>query len=131
MLKIYRAEELYWQQRCGEQCVLEGDTNTSFFHAITNGRRKCRIEMLETGKGNTTDQTQLKDHIYGYYRSLFGFEARGSIRLKEDFWSCEEQVNDAENELLTRPFPLPEIEVAVKSMKSNTTLGPDGFPVLF
>jgi hypothetical protein len=35
----------------GVRWLLEGDANTGYFHSIANGRRKCRIEFLETGYG--------------------------------------------------------------------------------
>src|SRR6266498_2608202 len=49
---LYKAEEIYWQQRGGEKWILEGDANTRFFHGVANGRRrKCQIEMLQTEEG--------------------------------------------------------------------------------
>ena len=42
------AEEVYWQQRGSEKWVLEGDSNSSFFHLVANGRkRKKSILSLE------------------------------------------------------------------------------------
>jgi hypothetical protein len=43
-LAEYRHEELYWQGRGCAKWILEGDSNTSYFYSIANGRRKkCRI----------------------------------------------------------------------------------------
>ena len=36
---IMGAEEIYWQQRGGEKWILEGDSNSKFFH-LANGRRR-------------------------------------------------------------------------------------------
>ena len=35
--KLMEKEEIYWQQRGGEKWVLEGDSNTAFFHKSANG----------------------------------------------------------------------------------------------
>lgn len=37
---IYSMEELYWQQRGRYKGVLEGDSNSKFFHLSGNGRRR-------------------------------------------------------------------------------------------
>jgi hypothetical protein len=39
----------------GVKWILEGDSNTTYFHRLANGRRrKCMIEFLETEKGRIT-----------------------------------------------------------------------------
>jgi len=49
--EIYIAEEIYWQKRGGERWILQGDSNTSFFHKCANGRkRKPTITSLEDGE---------------------------------------------------------------------------------
>jgi hypothetical protein len=40
--KIYGEKEEYWQRRGGDQWLLKGDNNTSFFHSVANGRSRCR-----------------------------------------------------------------------------------------
>lgn len=46
--EIYKAEEIYWQKRGGEKWILEGGSNTAFFHKCANGRkRKTTIQSLE------------------------------------------------------------------------------------
>lgn len=42
LMKIYEKEELMWQRRGGENWILKGDANTSYFYGVANGRkRKC------------------------------------------------------------------------------------------
>ena len=38
--KLTETEELYWQHRGGEKWVLGGDSNSSFFHLVANGRKR-------------------------------------------------------------------------------------------
>ena len=38
--KLYDIEERYWQQRGQEKWIIQGDSNTRFFHSCANGRRR-------------------------------------------------------------------------------------------
>lgn len=44
--KLMELEELYWQQRGSEKWVLEGDSNSSFFHLVANGRKRKKNNTL-------------------------------------------------------------------------------------
>jgi hypothetical protein len=37
---INRAEELHWKQKAGNKWLLEGDSNSLFYHQYANGRRR-------------------------------------------------------------------------------------------
>ncbi|CAN1190062.1 hypothetical protein LINPERHAP2_LOCUS40257 [Linum perenne] len=51
--KLWRQEEIYWKQRAGKRWLMEGDKNTSFFHAGTVKRRQInRILKLKTEDGD-------------------------------------------------------------------------------
>lgn len=73
-MKIYQAEEIYWQRRSGEKWIIEGDSNTSFFHGVANGRkRKTTIIVLENEGVEITDLQEIKkNHIYDFYKSCLG-----------------------------------------------------------
>jgi hypothetical protein len=50
--RLLREEELKWYQRSKSQFILEGDSNTRYFHSIANGRhRKKRIRSLVQDEG--------------------------------------------------------------------------------
>lgn len=51
--------------------------------------------------------------------------------MKEGIWGDRGRINEEENERLTAPFSLEEIENEMKEMKVNTALGPDGLSVCF
>ena len=75
--KLMEKEEIYWQQRGGEKWVLEGDSNTGFFHLVANGRRRkkpyCPWNMrgallqtrgeFKTSYTNTTNNSLGKDKL--------------------------------------------------------------------
>lgn len=132
LVKIYQAEEIYWQIRSGTKWTLEGDANTLFFHGVVNGRkRKTMITSLEDGGREINDQTKLKEHVYGYYKKLFGVEQAPKVFLSQDIWNNRGKLNQEDNDKLTRPFTMEEIEEALRGMKSNTAPGPDGFSATF
>jgi hypothetical protein len=43
----------------------------------------------------------------------------------------DEKIDVADCVELTKQFMMEEVEVAIKSMRANTAVGPDGFPVQF
>jgi hypothetical protein len=68
-------EEQIWQQRCSEQWLLLGDSNSGFFYGIANERRrKCNIFALESEGSEISEPKELMLHIEGYYKQLFGRE---------------------------------------------------------
>ena len=71
--KLMEMEELYWQQRGGDRWILQGDSNTGYFHLAANGRkRKKTIFSLEEDGVSTTYQELIQKMIYDYYKQLFG-----------------------------------------------------------
>jgi hypothetical protein len=132
LMKIYENEELFWQRRGGEDWILKGDANTSYFHGIANGRkRKCIIKALVEEDTVLEDKEELKEHITNFYKKLFGREPDPKVRLGEDFWKVTGRLEESDNMWLTRPFSMSELETAVRDMKSNTAPGPDGFSTCF
>ena len=130
--KILEDEEIQWQKRSGEKWILDGDSNTSYFHKCANGRRrKMQIKMLEIDGEEIVEDTILKTHITECYKQLFGSEDVADMHLDAHLWPRELRVQQADNEFLTRPFSLEEIDVTIKEMKNNTAPGPDGFTVEF
>lgn len=116
----------------GEQWLLKGDRNTSFFHGIANGRkRKNHIFSLHSGEDQITDRGQIQEHIYEYYKKLFGKEPLRNIHLSLGVWDDNLRLSDEDNVNLVKPFTWEEVDEVLKSMKVNTAPGPDGFPVGF
>ncbi len=58
---LLREEELKWYQRSKAQFLLEGDSNTRYFHSVANGRhRKKLIHSLVQEEGVIEGHEQLK-----------------------------------------------------------------------
>jgi mannosylglycoprotein endo-beta-mannosidase len=52
LVGLLHEEELKWYQRSKAQFILEGDSNTRYFHGIANGRHsKKRIQSLVQEEG--------------------------------------------------------------------------------
>ncbi|KAK9934053.1 hypothetical protein M0R45_021214 [Rubus argutus] len=66
-------EEIYWSQRAKPKWAREGDSNTSFFHKIVNGRRKRNfIERIELSSGLVVEEEALiQEEIINFYKKLY------------------------------------------------------------
>jgi hypothetical protein len=45
------------------------------------------------------------------------------MHLERDLWPSYHQIQQEENDFLTRPFTLDELDAVIKEMKNNTALG--------
>jgi hypothetical protein len=88
LLQLDKLDEEYCRQRSRLNLTLKGDSNTAFFHAIANGRRrKCQISRLLSDQGEIEGQQALTAHIYQFYQGLMG--AIGEVRafsLAPNLW---------------------------------------------
>lgn len=101
---ILYCEEIYWQQRGRQQWIVEGGSNTTFFHATTNGRcRRCRILVLNDGQNMISDPSCIQEHIYSFYKDLLGSSGRGGTSMAHNIWSSV-LVSHEDNLALTAPF---------------------------
>lgn len=111
---------------------IKRDLNTAYYQAVANGRRrKCQIIALRDGANTITEPEALAQHIYAFYRELLASGERGGAILANSAWAVGGKVTEAENEWLTAPFSMVELEFALSATGTNTAPGPDGFPVTF
>jgi mannosylglycoprotein endo-beta-mannosidase len=112
--------------------LLEGDTNTKYFHLVANGKhRKTRIFQLEQEEGIICGEAELKKYITKYYKTLFGPSERSMVSMDESSINDIPQVSLLENEMLTEMFTGAEVKEAIFQMEHNKAPGPDGFPLEF
>ena len=129
---LLREEEIKWYQRAKTKDILEGDSNTKYFHLVANGKhRKTRIYQLQDGDHIINGDANLKAHITTYYKGLFGPPDESSLTLDESLIGDIPQVSSLENNALVNEFTEKEIKDAVFQMEHNKAPGPDGFPVEF
>jgi hypothetical protein len=132
IIQIYQREEEYWRQRGRLKWTLQGDANTKYFHAVANGRRrKCTISTLSSGSGFVSDKLEIQKLIYDFYRELMGSEDPFPISLVKGIWTQDQCASQEDNDSLIRSFLPEELDQVLKETKTDTALGPDGFPVIF
>jgi hypothetical protein len=106
-------EELKWYQRFKAQFILEGESNTRYFHGIANGRnQKKRIHSLVQDEGVIEGHEQLKSYITNYYKQLFRDPEEGNFSMDESHTDDIPQVTIEENGLLTAPYSEEDVKQA-------------------
>lgn len=81
--EIRKQEELYWKQRSRSRWLQEGDENTKYFHAITNGRKNSNyIPSIKIGEDFITDIRGIGKVFENHFRALFG--QKSPFRFKVD-----------------------------------------------
>ena len=89
------------------------------------------ITSLQGHEGEVTDQKEMLTIATGFYKTLFGYEAKPNIHLKSSFWNDEEKLSKEENTMLSSPLSEEEIRTAIFDSYADGAPGPDGFPFLF
>jgi mannosylglycoprotein endo-beta-mannosidase len=131
-VNLLREEELKWYQRSKSQFILEGDSNTRYFHSVANGRHgKKRIHSLIQEEGTSEGHEQLKSYIKNYYKNLFGKLDEGNFTMDEARTEDIPQVSMEEKDFLIAPYLEEEIQKAIFLMEHKKAPRPDGFPVEF
>jgi hypothetical protein len=95
---------MFWKQRNSERWILEGDTNTAFFHRSANGRRKTKICSLDFDQGLLSNIQDIKGHVVSFYKQLFGAPPHNGVHLSQDFWDRGECLLEEDRDVLERPF---------------------------
>jgi hypothetical protein len=132
LMQLLREEEIKWFQWSKANNLLQGDSNTKYFHLVANSkRRKSQIFQLEDGDSITRGEGPLLSYITDYYKNLFGPLDSGQFSLDEDKRDDIVQISPNENEKLIAMITEQEVKEAVFQMKHNKAHGPDGFPAEF
>jgi hypothetical protein len=129
---ICSLDEIKIRQRARDKQILEGDRNTTYFHAIANHRnRKKRIDRLRGPNGMVTETSEILKIAANYYKELFGWEDRGNTSLDSHFLEASDRVSPRENAELTTPFSEQEIKRVIFDSYAEGAPGPNGLSFLF
>jgi hypothetical protein len=111
---LLREEEIKCYQRSKSKFILEGDSNTRYFHSVANGRhRKKLIHSLSQDECMIEGLDNLKSYITNYYKNLFGDQEEGNFSLDETHTEDIPQVSTEENDLLTAEYSEDEVRKAI------------------
>ena len=131
LVKTYKEEEEYWQQRCKEQWATKGDLNTKYYHAsVKHNRAKKRIVKLKDDLGQDQFSEEAKGEVAtAYFANLFKSANIGEF--SELFEGFSARVTPTMNESLSKDVSNAEVKEAVFSIKPGSAPGPDGMTGLF
>ncbi|XP_026443386.1 uncharacterized protein LOC113343413 [Papaver somniferum] len=119
------------KQKARNRWILEGSSNTSFFHSNINIRRSANtISELVTEDGVTiSEPIQLRDHVVSYYESKFnGVE----LPIEDNLFDYEhESISLIDRQMLDAIPSLDEIKSEVFDLGADSAPGPDGFSGCF
>lgn len=122
------SEDIFWKQRAGTKWVLQGDTNSHFYHQFASGRRrKNTISVLSTEDGEVRGQQEITTHIVDFYKKLFGPSETCNMSLGVNFWPTDTKLSSLQRTDLVKPFEKEEIKQVVMSLRENSAPGPNGF----
>jgi hypothetical protein len=128
LMQLLREEEIKWYQRSKANNLLQGDSNTKYFHLVENGkRRKSQNFQLEDGDHIIKGEEPLKSYITDYYKDLFGPRDSGQFFIDEDKCDDVVQITPEGNEKLTAVIIEQEAKEVVFQIKHNKAPSSDGF----
>ncbi|KAK2445365.1 hypothetical protein QL285_016305 [Trifolium repens] len=124
-------QEIFWQERTRLNWHLEGDRNTKNFHRLAKIKSSTKaITSLHDGELVLTDQSQIAEHVIGYYKNLFCT----NVVLQEPMLAEEvipTLVTTEVNSIMTMLPSREEIKAAVFALNKDSAPGPDGFGAYF
>lgn len=129
--KAYQEEELYWRQRSRILWLQGGDRNTSYFHAVTRGRRAVnKFSVIEDINGKAMFKEQeIVQCITDYYSRIFSAQMSDSSQVVQE-GITPLVTTEMNSTLIAIPSP-PEIREALFSINPDKAPGPDGFSATF
>lgn len=123
-------EETYWKQRAKSFWLLEGDSNSKYFHAYaTTRKRKNFVHYLKSETGEViSDQEGMCNAVEDYFKNVF---SQSGDLVEEDADFNAEVITMAHNNRLTAYFTMEEFSSAIKEMHPDKSAGPDGLNPAF
>ncbi|MCH88314.1 transposon TX1 putative protein, partial [Trifolium medium] len=129
MWHLKRSKESSIVQRSRARWLKEGDTNSSFFHACVKSRRnRNSILALRTKQGWIESPIDIRRAVVSFFRNHFSSVEWQRPNLDGISFST---LSLEENQMLTSPFQLEEIENVIVESDGNKSPGPDGFNFAF
>ncbi|KAI0527418.1 hypothetical protein KFK09_003018 [Dendrobium nobile] len=124
---LQNQEEIFWNQRASASIILEGDRNTSFFHALANNNRiKSHIQRLVDNQGCVYDkEDSIVTSSVEYSNGIFN-ATNPTIPISNSN-VIPKLVGEEDNLLLTQLPMKDEIWNTIKDINGDFVAGPDDF----
>ncbi|XP_026443245.1 uncharacterized protein LOC113343177 [Papaver somniferum] len=129
--EVRMQQHIMLKQKSRNKWILEGSSNTSYFHSTINTRRSVNtiLELVTDDGSLIIDPDQLRDHVVSYYESIFnGVDTQIEDRL---FEYEHNSISLEERHMLDIIPSLEEIKVAVFDLGADSAPGPGGFSGCF
>ncbi|XP_074335942.1 uncharacterized protein LOC141673107 [Apium graveolens] len=106
-------EEVYWKQRAKAFWLEEGDSNSKFFHAFANARKKVnQVTRLKNNDGEVIVQhEEMCNVVKEYFKAVF---ENTEVDHDVEQYSTDAVITSDQNEVLTADFTYEEFSDAVK-----------------
>jgi hypothetical protein len=122
MWHLRTTKESTLSQRSRQNWLKEGDSNTRYFHACINSRGKRNfISALRVGEDWLETPVSITQAVVEYFKEKFNTVVWSRPRIDGVVFPS---LLDSENQWLTRPFAMMEIENVVKDCDGNKSPGP-------
>jgi hypothetical protein len=129
MWQLRISKESILSQRSRQSWLRNGDSNTRYFHTCINLRkRRNSIVALRIGNDWIETPLEIRQATVEYFKLKFSTEMWDRPKLEGIVFPSLVEVD---NQWLSRPFELSEIEKVVKDSDGNKSPGPDGFNFVF
>ncbi|XP_026454120.1 uncharacterized protein LOC113355467 [Papaver somniferum] len=119
------------KQKSRNNWLLEGASNTSFFHTSINIHRRSNIisELVNDNGVTITDYDQIRDLAVNYFENKFNGDS--SIPVDSLFDVDHASISVEESTRMDQFPTQEEIHEAVFNLGADSALGPDGFAGFF
>ncbi|KAI0522535.1 hypothetical protein KFK09_004915 [Dendrobium nobile] len=131
LFNLQNQEEIYWKQKSSASIILEGDRNTSFFHALANKNKiKSHIHRLVDNQGCVYDtEDSIVTLGVEYFKDILN-AAKTTITITNP--NVIPKLVGEEDNLMLNQLPMEEeIWNTIKNMNGDYVAGPDGFTTNF
>lgn len=73
--------------------ITQGDANTGYFYNYANGRRRKNFIFSLDHEGiSIKGKDELRNHIYSFWKDLFGSKVSEEVRFSNEIWSIKHSV---------------------------------------
>ncbi|XP_062089476.1 uncharacterized protein LOC133796011 [Humulus lupulus] len=117
--------ESFLRQRSKITWLRFGDDNTSYFHASIKQRSACnRITAYLDEHGKIVD---CYDDVVNHFKGFMGSPSSAISRIQQDCFKFGSIMNLDQQLSLVKPFSKRDVKMAMFSIHSIKSSGPDGF----
>ncbi|XP_026442628.1 uncharacterized protein LOC113342242 [Papaver somniferum] len=129
--EVRMQQHIMLKQKSRNKWILEGSSNTSYFHSTIKTRRSTNTisELVAEDGSIINEPNQLRDHVVSYYEAKFNGD---DLPIDEHLFEYEHNSIYLEESRMLDVIPsMEEIKAAVFDLGVDSVPGPDGFSGCF